>query len=70
MCRCIKGSDKIRRQCYRTELLFELDSLSERYRKVLVRLLDETEVEKQWHIAEVDEAMCGMSPSVCSKYAS
>jgi len=69
MCRYIKGSDEIKRQCYRTELLFELDSLSEKYRKVLVKLLDETEVEKQWQLTERDEAMCGMSPSVCSKYA-
>ena len=45
---------------------FELDNLSKKYRKVLVRLLDETEVEKQWQITERDEAMCGMSPSVFS----
>jgi hypothetical protein len=55
--RYIKGSDKITSQCYGTELLFKLDSLSKKYRKVLVRLLDETEVEKQWQITERDEAM-------------
>jgi hypothetical protein len=45
---------------------FELDNLLKKYRKVLVRLLDETEVEKQWQITERDEAICGMLPSVRS----
>jgi hypothetical protein len=70
MRRYIKGFEKIESQCYGTELLFELDNLSKSYRKVLLRLLDETEVEKQWQITERDEGMCGLSPSVCSKYAS
>jgi len=47
MCRYIKSSDKIKSQCYGTELFFELDNLLKKYRKVLVRLLDEAEVEKQ-----------------------
>jgi hypothetical protein len=61
ICRYINGCDKINRQCYGIELLFELDSLSKRYMKVLVRLLDETELEKQWQITERDEAICSMS---------
>jgi hypothetical protein len=70
ICRYIKFSDKINRQCYGIGLLFELDSLSKRYIQVLVRLLDETEVEKQWQITERDEAMFSMSPYVCSKQSS
>jgi hypothetical protein len=66
MFRYMKGSDKIKSPFYGIELLFELDNLSKKYRKFLVRLLEETEVEKQWQITERNEAMCGMSPSLCS----